>query len=250
MGLDWFLEPKEVDGRTVQPAETAGRKFLDKNDPDSVDKFRKIYDEKRATLKDPGAPPTPTPPPPGFGRIAQFFNGVHSRRGSMHRMALHVWDAEKREFDWWNRPFDVVVDEFSKQQPPFVVQHASEECENALARYLGMGDVYDFRADQLREDKNVVTNFAYFEEKKDWPMLIAVEQTPSGMLELADEMEKSLAAYRAAGSRKTYVKAGLDMEDGVEVDAEELEMQIDAVETAIRWLRFWGGKGHSIVADW
>ena len=240
MGLDWYVEPKTENGRQVKPSETAGLKYLDRNDPESVETFRKIYEARRREYEDPGAPPTPEPKP---GGLAGLFDGIRragrDRRWRNER-ALKNWEFRKRRHDHWNRPFETVLEETLESGEAVVTRYAAPDRQDALAKFLGTGDVYDFRANELREETNVVSEFAGNELREFWPIEIANDQTPDDMLKLADDIERSLAAFREAGRDR----AG---EDG---DQEEIDDSIEIVEAAIPWLRFWARHGHSITADW
>ena len=57
MGLDWFVQPKMENGRSVMPHEAAGRILLDRDDPVSIEIFEKTYKLEKKNNPDPGAPP-------------------------------------------------------------------------------------------------------------------------------------------------------------------------------------------------
>ncbi len=240
MGLDWFVEPKTENGRTIQPSETAGLKYLDRDDADSIEKFRRICEANKAEHEDPGPEPTPEPKPDGFKGLFDGFSRAGRERRYRNDLARQRWEGKKRRHDHWNRPFETVLEETLNAEDAFIVQYAAPDRQDALAKFLGTGDIYDFRANELREDLNVVSDFASNELRKLWPIAIADDQSPEKMLELADQIEASLAAFREAGRDKA----------GDDEDQEDIDFSIEIVEAAIPWLRFWAKHGHSIKMDW
>lgn len=242
MGLDWFVEPKTENGRKIEPSETAGLQYLDRDDADSVEKFRQIYEANRAEHEDPGPEPTPEPKPGGLKGLLDGFNRAGRERRYRNDLAWQRWEAKKRRHDHWNRPFEMVLDETLNRERRFVVQYAASDRQDALAKFLGTGDVYDFRAEELLEYRNAVGNFAYNEEGEFWPMELMGDETkpPEEMLKLASEIEASLRAFREAGRDKA----------GEDEDQEQIDLDIEIAEAAIPWLRFWATHGHSIMPDY
>jgi len=227
MGLDWIVQAKAENGRTVEPGETAGERPATKSDPETVQQFRAYYDEVRSRCKDPGPPPVMPAGRSGLGALFDFVSRTAARRKRAYEEELAIWNFEKQEFDDWSRPFEELLDQYVAGAPPIL----PPENRAALARMIGeLGGFYDFRRDVLREDQNDVSAFATEALGMDYPILIYGDSAPDEMLDLADDLEKALAAYRAS-------------------DREQDEESIEAVEAAVPWLRFWASKGHSFVAD-
>jgi hypothetical protein len=233
MGLDWYVEPKEENGRRIKPSETAGLKYLDRNDAESIAIFQDIYDHNKASYQDPGPPPEPEAKPGGLKGLFDGISRAGRERRYMNQIARQRWEAKKRCHDHWNRPFATVLDETLNADEPFVVQYAAPDREDALADFLGTGDFYDFRPHELMEEYNAVGAFALYEEGESWPHMLAIDRNPEEMLELADEIEGSLKAFREAGRDKA----------GEDDDPEELKFSIEIAEAVIPWL-------HSIKSDW
>jgi len=133
-----------------------------------------------------------------------------------------------------------VLDQTANGAEKFIVQFAAPDRNDALAKFLGTGDVYDFRANELRENINLFSSFAFSELREFWPMEVGNDQSPEGMLKLADDIERSLKAFREAGRDKA----------GEDEDQDDIDFCIEIAEAAIPWLRFWARHGHSFVADW
>lgn len=248
MGLDWFVQPKEEDGRRIEPSETAGMQYLDKGDADSVEKFRAIFEHNKAQYEDPGAPPEPEPKPGGLKGLFDGITGARRERNDRNELARRRWQAKKERHDYWSRPFETVLDETVGSGKRFVVQYAAPDRRDALARFLGTGDVYDFRPHELMEEYNAVGAFALNEEREVWPHMLAIDRDPDEMLELADEIEESLKAFRDEGRDKAGEDE--DEDEDQDQDQEDIDFSIEIVEAAIPWLRFWAKHGHSIKADW
>lgn len=240
MGLDWFVEPKTENGRKIEPSETAGLQYLDKDDADSVEKFRAIYEENKTRHEDPGPPPELEAKPRGLKGLFDGISRAGRERQYRNRLSQQRWDGKKRQHDHWNRLFETVLDETVNSGEAFVVQYAAPDRQDALAKFLGTGDVYDFRPHELMEDYNAVGAYASKERREHWPDFLANDRNPEEMLELADEIEVSLNAFRAAGRDKA----------GEDEDQEDLDFSIEIVEAVIPWLRFWATHGHSIKEDW
>lgn len=231
MGLDWIVLPKEENGVTKQPSETAGSKQLDKADPETVARFREIYDEKRSDLEHPGPPPDPEKRRGVIGSMIDVFTGAGRLRKQRYKEALEDWEHRKSYFDLWNKTFEEALDYFASGDPPPVVIEASEDSKDALGSILGVVcDIYDFRGNELREDFNAVSHYAAYTLKMVYPDMLYSDMNPEEMTELADDLEKALNAFRGS-------------------DEEQDEVSIADTEGAIRWLRFWAGKSHSMAAD-
>lgn len=227
MGLDWIVEAKQVNGHAVEPSETTGERPATISDTETVERFRQSYELNRAGFPDPGLPPEKPPSRGGVGGLLDLLSGAARKQNRSHAYDLEAWTLKKRSFDHWSRPFDELLEENIRYARPIV----PPENKDAFAAIGGaVGGFYDFRGNALRKDTNDVTLYAGEVLKMDWTDLIYLDKTPEEMLELADDLEKALSDYRGS-------------------DREQDEESIEAVEAAIPWLRFWGAKGHSIVAD-
>jgi hypothetical protein len=241
MGLDWFVQSKRENGRDVMPRETAGPIVLDRDDPLSIEVFKQLHEKRKKEFPDPGAPPVAPAEPRGFARIKDRFSGQSKRRRDEYEGANRRWRRQKDGFEYWHRSFETVLEdalvsvEDSESGWNGILQHAAVDRQDALAEFLGTGGPYDFRANELREDFNPVTVFASHELGFDYGLFIASDLTPDEMLQMADDMETALKKFH---------------ESGADLDDEDVEFGIEITESAVRYLRFWGGHGHGLVADW
>ena len=231
MGLDWFLEDKVVDGRTVTPAETAGRKDLDPQDPEAIEILKEQHAFMREHFTDPGPPPVEPPSPGGLAAVAEFFSGAGRRRRRAYASELRSWRNLKAAHDSYNRPLEDVIPLFVTGDPPIVVREAAPDRRDAVAGYVGAGTCYDFRAKLLFDDDNDVSAYASRELDLLLGVEIGLDRTPEEMLTLADDFERAL---------DHYLKHAPDQD----------EDSIDIVRAVIPWLRFWGRNGHGFVVDY
>ena len=231
MGLDWFLEDKVVDGRTVTPAETAGRKDLDPQDPEAIAILEKQHGYLREQYTDPGPMPVEPPSPGGIAALAEFFSGAGRRRRRSYASELERWQRRKASFERFNRPLEDVIPFLTTGDPPVVVREAAPDRQDALAKYLGTGTCYDFRANELFDDHNDIAVHAARELDLLLGVEIGLDRTPEEMLTLADDFERALDHYLRNAS-------------------DQDEDSIDIVRAVIPWLRFWGRNGHGFVVDY
>lgn len=231
MGVDWFLEDKVVEGRTVTPAETAGRKDLDPQDPEAIAILEKQHAFLREQCTDPGPMPAEPPSPAGLTALAEFFSGAGRRRRWIYASELELWRRRKASYERYNRPLEEVIPFLTTGDPPVVMREAAPDRQDALARYIGAGTCYDFRAQLLFDDDNAVSAHASRELDLLLGVEIGLDRTPEEMLSLADDFERAL---------DHYLKNAPDQD----------EDSIDVVRAVIPWLRFWGRNGHGFVVDY
>ena len=230
MQLDWVIQDKVVDGRTVTPAETAGRRVLDPNDPESIALLEKHREEMRKHWPLPGPMPIRPPGPGGLWFVFDVLLGGPLRRRCEHQKQLAAWREYKAEAERYHLPLEQVLPSFAAEDPPYVVQEAAPDRRDALAGYLGDGSCYDFDAWYLHDDYNAVAAHAAFEMKLQYSSELGLDRSPKEMLDLANDMSWSLA---------DYLKNVPDKD----------QHSIDMIRAVIPWLRFWGRAGHGFVAD-
>lgn len=231
MGLDWFLEDKVVDGRTVTPAETAGRKEVDPQDPQAIAILKKRHADLQDRISDPGPRPVEPPSPGGLAVLAEFFSGAGRQRRRAFASELQRWQDRRAAFDRYNRPFEEVIPFLMRGEATVVVREAAPDRQDALAKYIGTGTCYDFRANELFDDHNDIAVHAARELDLLLGVEIGLDRTPEEMLTLADDFERAL---------DHYLKNASDQD----------EFSIDIVRAVIPWLRFWGREGHGFVVDY
>ena len=231
MGLDWFVQPKVVDGRSVEPAETAGRKDLDPKDPEAIELFKRLHERYRNYWPDPGPRPVQPPASGGLKAVLELFSSAARRQKRAYALELEHWQNLKQQHDLYNRPLEQVMPLFTVGDPPVIVREAALDRQDALAKYVGAGECYDFRGNELLDDRNAVTAHAGCVMKMYFPDELYLDREPAEMLELADDLARALGHY-------------LENEDDKDQDS------IDVVRAAISWLRFWGRAGHGFVADY
>lgn len=232
MGLDWLVQSKVVNGRTVEPAETAGRKDLDPKDPEAIALAEARYKWIRASLTDPGPCPVEPPGPGGLKSILDILKGAAWRRRKIYDAEVRNWQGLKAHYDCYSRPLEEVMPLFATGDPPVIVREAAADRQDALARYVGLlGSCYDFRGAALDYDRNAVTGHAAYVMKADFPDELYLDREPAEVLELADDLSRALDHYLEHGDDKD-------------------EDSIDMVQAAISWLCFWGRAGHGFVADY
>ncbi len=231
MGLDWFVQSKIVAGRTIEPAETAGRKELDPRDPEAIELLKRLHERHRDFWPDPGPRPIQPPAPKGLEALLAFFSSAARRRKRDSAFKLQCWQNQKEQHELYRRPLEQVIPLFTTGDPPVVVRDAAPDRQDAVAKYIGTGDCYDFRGNELRDDLNAVTAHAAYVMKMEFPDELYLDREPAEMLELADDLERALGHY-------------LKNQDDKDQDS------IDMVRAAIPWLRFWGRAGHGFVSDY
>ncbi len=231
MGLDWFVQPKVVDGRTIEPAETAGRKELDPRDPEAIELLERLHEAHRNFWPDPGPRPAQPPAPEGLKALLAFFSRAARRRKRDSAFKLRCWQNQKEQHELYQRPLEQVIPLLVTGDPPVVVRDAAPDRQDALAGFIGTGDCYDFRGMALRDDINAVTAHAAYVMKMEFTDELYLDREPPEMLELADDLSRALGHY-------------LKNEDDKDQDS------IDAIRAAIPWLRFWARAGHGFVSDY
>ncbi len=230
MDLNWVIQDKLVDGRTVTPAETAGRRFLDPDDPESVALLEKRRIEVRNPWFDPEEPPVESAGPRGFWIWLDFLLGGPSRRRAEHEGYMQRWKEQKEESKRFYIPIDQALPLFAAEDPPFVVQDAAPENKDALAEYAGPS-CYDFDATVLDDEYNAVSAHASFEMKLQYTSELGLDRSPKEMLKLANDISWSLAHY-------------------LKNEPDKDQNSIDIAREVIPWLRFWGRAGHGFVVDY
>ncbi len=241
MGLDWFVQSKRENGCDVMPRETACPIVLDRDDPQSIEAFRQLHEERKKEFPDPGGAPVAPAEPRVFARIKDRFSGQAMRRRDEYEGANRRWRRQKDGFEHWHRSFETVLENAlaSVEDPDSgwngIIKYAAADRQDALADFLGTGGPYDFRANELREEINPATVFASNELGFDYGLFIVSDLTPDEMLQMVNDMETA--------SKKLQ-------ESGADLDDEDVKFGIEITESAVRYLRFWGGHGHELVADW
>ena len=114
MGLDWVVLNKEENGRTIDAWETLGARRLDKADSETVEEFRKRYENQQALLG-----------PPPARKWWQFGAGESAQK--------------RKRRKYWSRPFQAVLDEAAAEDPPPIMIYARPENEDGLAFVMGAG---------------------------------------------------------------------------------------------------------------
>ncbi len=231
MGLDWLVQSKVVDGRTIEPAETAGRKELDPKDPESIALLEEHRKEMRTYWPLPGPMPTMEPATGGRWSFIDALLGSEHRRRLEYEEKLTVWRNCMEEAERYHIPLEQALPSFVAEDPPYVVQEAAPDRQDALAKYGGDGSCYDFCGDELRDDLNAVTAHAAYVMKMEFTDELYLDREPPEMLALAKDLSRALGHY-------------LKNEDDKDQDS------IDIVRAVIPWLRFWGRAGHGFVADY
>jgi len=203
MGLDWVVLDKQEGGRTVDAWETLGARRLDKADPETVEAFRQRYEQNRATL---AARPAP-------------------KRTWLDRL-LGSRTSEDKDREYWERPFEEVLEDAAADDPPTVVIYPTGDDRAGLAAVSGpaVRDC-DFRAKQLKARHNSVISATGFDDSR--LSDLSIEE----MRALADDLEAALGRYR-------------------EMPLERNEAHEQIVADAVDWLRFWAAKGHAVAADY
>lgn len=229
MQLDWVIQDKVVDGRTVTPGETAGRRFLDPDDPESVALLEKRRIEMREPWFDPEKPPVETTGPTGLRSLFDFLLGGPSRRRREHEQHLQAFTEYKAEVERYYLPLEQALPFFAAEDPPFVVQDAAPENKDALAKYGGGWSPYDFDAMALDDEHNAVSAHAAFEMKLQYTSELGLDRSSKEMLKLANDISWSLAHY-------------------LKNEPDKDQESIDVARAVIPWLRFWGRAGHGFVA--
>ncbi len=230
MQLDWVIQDKVVDGRSVTPGETAGRRVLDPNDPESIALLEKHRERMRKRWSLPGSMPTMQPTPGGLWLLFDLGLGGAGRRRRDYEKKLAAWRDYKAEAERYHLPLEQVLPSFVAEDPPFVVQEAAPDRQDALAGYVGNGSCYDFDAWYLHDDYNAVTEHAASEMKLQYSSELGLDRSPKEMLKLANDMSWSLAHY---------------LKNVPDKDQDSIDM----IRAVIPWLRFWGRAGHGFVAE-
>lgn len=134
---------------------------------------------------------------------------------------------EREHREYWGRPFEAVLNEAASRERPPIMIYAAPESEDGLGVVIGgFAERWDFRAQMLESRHNDVIAKTTFDDSRCW-----TDMEPAEMIAVADDLEAALAAYRRT-------------QDERDADSEAI------VEGAVRWLRFWAGKGHPIHAWW
>lgn len=230
MQLDWVIQDKVVDGRTVTPAETAGQRILDPKDPESIALLEEHREEMRKRWPLPGPMPAIAPGPGGLWSVFDVLLGGPLRRRRDHEKKLAAWRSDKVDAERYHLPLEQVLPSFVAEDPPYVVQEAAPDRQDALAEYTGCGSAYSLDAWYLHDDYNAVAAHAAFELKLQYSSELGLDRSPQEMLDLANDMSWSLAHYLKNVSDRD-------------------QDSIDMIRAAIRWLLFWGRAGHGFITD-
>ncbi len=231
MGLDWIVQSKVVDGRTVEPAETAGRKELDPHDPEAMEILRKLHEIHRNFWPDPGPRPVQPPSSGGLKSVLEYFSSAARRRKRDYEFKLECWQNLTEQRELYDRPLEQVIPLLTTGDPPVVVREAAPDRQDAVPKYVGTGGPYDFRGNELRDEFNAVTAHAAYVMKMEFTDELYLDRDPAEMLALASDFSRALGHY---------LKSDEDKDQG----------SIDVGRAAISWLRFWGRAGHGFVADY
>ncbi len=230
MQLDWVIQDKVVDGRTVTPAETAGRRVLDPKEPESIALLEKHREEMRKYWPLPGPMPTMPPVQRGGWSFIDALLGADHRRRLEYEKKLRAWRNYLAEAERYHLPLQQVLPSFLAEDPPYVVQEAAPDRRDALAGYVGNGSCYDFDAWYLHDDYNAVTEHAASEMKLQYSSELGLDRSPKEMLDLANDLSWSLAHY---------------LKNVPDKDQDSIDM----IRAVIPWLRFWGRAGHGFVSE-
>ena len=227
MDVVWVVQDKVVGGRTVTPAETAGQRVLDPQDPESIALLEKHREEMRKYWRLPGPRPTMAPAPGGLWFLLDVLLGGRRRD---YEKRLAAWQCYKEEAERYHLPLAQVLPFFAAADPPYVVQEAAPDRRGAVAEYAGVESCYDFDASVLDEARNAVSAHALDEMNLEYCQELGLDRSPEEMLALANDVSWSLAHY-------------LKHEDDKD------QHGIDVARALISWLRFWGRAGHGFVSE-
>ncbi len=231
MDVEWVIQDKVVDGRTVTPAETAGQRGRDPKDPESIALLEKHREEMRRYWPLPGPIPTLAPAPGGLWFVLDVLLGGAGRRRQEYKERLAAWLDYNAKSERYHLPLAQVLPDFAAVDPPYVVQEAAPDRRDALSKYAGSRSCYDFDASVLDDEHNAVTAHAAFEMKLQYSSELGLDRSPKEMLSLANDISWSLAHY-------------LKSEPDKDQDS------IDIARAVIPWLRFWGRAGHGFVSQY
>lgn len=218
MPFEWIPLPKTVDGRRVDPEETLGKRPFDPADPQSVKLLREEYDRIQAEL----------PPPPRIGWFKQALEFFGMALAHEHP---NIADLRKS----WGKPFEEVLAEVAASEEPVLLGEWDKAHFKELPILAELPSMPHFPVSYLDPNGNggdgvpgndvmARTKLVDFLEIAAGP--ISEPLSPERMVEIADALGWALEDYDRPSEE----------DEGVS----EL-----IVSSAIDWLRFWAGHGHS-----
>lgn len=229
--MDWVVRDKREGATAVTPEDTAGAKRLNKDDPETVEVFRRSYDAAQKELKDPGPAPVQEPPPKGLGRIRDILTSGDEKRELHHQEATDAWRVSKTHYERWTGPFEDLLDQYAGRITPPVMIATADGKEGARGRsnHVSESD-YAFGVNILQPEFNAVAAYGVEALGEESDLLLLGMESKKEILAFAGRLESILNAYKSSGR-------------------DQDELNIEEVEHAIRWLRFWGNAGHTIETE-